>query len=231
MRQFLIALSLLSLLCLTAIGCAIGVSHMVDVPTLAVATASVTSTSHHAVTVDPPTPMPEPSHTPIPSATPIPSFTPTSRPSSTPTAIPPLVAIDAGHGGKDLGARHFDANGRMDFNEAQVNLDIALRVRDLLVQRGYRVLMTRDGDYQLHKEGEDVNGDGQIEYGVDECQARVDMVNEADADLLLSMPTVTLAIAICASPSWCTAHWSRPLGKSAMTFATGASGLTWSWRL
>jgi N-acetylmuramoyl-L-alanine amidase len=103
----------------------------------------------------------------------------------TPTVLPPLVMIDPGHGGIDLGARHFDASGRMDSHESQVNLDIALRLRDLLVARGYRVLMTRDGDYRIF-EDQDVNGDGEV-TSIDEAQARIDLANEAGADLLLSI--------------------------------------------
>ncbi|MBC7257307.1 MAG: N-acetylmuramoyl-L-alanine amidase, partial [Chloroflexi bacterium] len=80
--------------------------------------------------------------TPAAAPTALPSLTPTATPLLTPTPEPavwgPLVVIDAGHGGKDLGARHFDETGHMDFYEAQVNLDLALRVRDLLIARGYR---------------------------------------------------------------------------------------------
>ncbi|HEY5531519.1 MAG TPA: N-acetylmuramoyl-L-alanine amidase [Candidatus Anoxymicrobiaceae bacterium] len=52
----------------------------------------------------------------------------------------PLVCLDPGHGGKDTGARE---NG---VAEKDVNLDIALRARQLLEARGYRVIMTRDDD-------------------------------------------------------------------------------------
>lgn len=51
-----------------------------------------------------------------------------------------VVCIDAGHGGSDTGALE---NG---VAEKDVNLDIALRARQLLSDRGYRVVMTRESD-------------------------------------------------------------------------------------
>ena len=84
-----------------------------------------------------------------------------------------------------MGARHFDQDGQMDFSESEVNLALATRTRDLLLKRGYRVLLTRGGDYLLNRGRRDINGDGQIDH-VDESQARVDMINAARADLLLS---------------------------------------------
>jgi len=118
------------------------------------------------------------------SHTPRPTSTATPRPTVTPR--PPLIVIDPGHGGRDLGARHFDSNGHMDFYESQVNLDLALKVRDRLSARGFRVLLTRTGDYALNDPPEDVNGDGEINY-LDEAQARVDLINDSGADLLLSI--------------------------------------------
>lgn len=186
--------ALLVLLLSGAIGCATGETHVAN-----------PSSARHPVLEgrESPTPtMPVASETPrptdtaqLPTSTPRPSRTPTVTPSltatplasKTPTVPLPLIAIDPGHGGIDLGARHFDAQGHMDWNEAQVNLDLALRLRDLLVGRGYRVMMTRDGDYSVHEVGEDVNGDGHHEYVVDENQARIDLINEAGADLLLSI--------------------------------------------
>lgn len=52
-----------------------------------------------------------------------------------------LVAIDAGHGGRDPGAI-----GPTGLQEKDVVLDIAQRVRELLVRAGVRVLMTRETD-------------------------------------------------------------------------------------
>ncbi len=114
-----------------------------------------------------------------PSPTPIP-------PTPTPTPISPLVAIDAGHGGRDLGACRVDDEGRLDFTESEVNLEIALRIDRELRARGYRVLLTRDGDYLLNAEERDVNGDGRVSP-LDENQARVDLINAEGADLLLSI--------------------------------------------
>ncbi len=52
------------------------------------------------------------------------------------------VIVDAGHGGHDRGAR--SVSGR---NEKDVALDTALRLRRNLEKRGYRVVITRGGDY------------------------------------------------------------------------------------
>jgi len=54
----------------------------------------------------------------------------------------PLIVIDAGHGGKDLGAK-----GHRGLLEKDVNLAIALRLKDILKSRyKYRVILTRKND-------------------------------------------------------------------------------------
>ncbi|OLC30578.1 MAG: hypothetical protein AUH31_04375 [Armatimonadetes bacterium 13_1_40CM_64_14] len=60
---------------------------------------------------------------------------------STGSAQGHTVALDAGHGGRDPGAI-----GPTGLREAEVVLDVAQRVRDLLSQDGVRVLMVRDSD-------------------------------------------------------------------------------------
>lgn len=52
-----------------------------------------------------------------------------------------MIAIDAGHGGHDPGAE-----GRSGLKEKNVTLDIARRLRDLLTQDGFQVVMTRYDD-------------------------------------------------------------------------------------
>jgi N-acetylmuramoyl-L-alanine amidase len=103
-----------------------------------------------------------------------------------PTPIPPIIAIDAGHGGRDLGAVIVNERRRIDVTESNINLAIALDLEGILLERGYRVFMVRTGDYELNEERRDVNEDGVVDY-VDELQARVDAINEAGADLLLSI--------------------------------------------
>ncbi|MBW2315536.1 MAG: N-acetylmuramoyl-L-alanine amidase, partial [Deltaproteobacteria bacterium] len=51
------------------------------------------------------------------------------------------IVIDAGHGGRDEGAR-----GRDGLIEKTVVLDVAHRLRDRLVGFGYRVVLTREAD-------------------------------------------------------------------------------------
>ncbi len=52
-----------------------------------------------------------------------------------------VVALDAGHGGRDMGA-----TGPTGLLEKDIVLDIAQRVRELLVRGGVRVVMTRETD-------------------------------------------------------------------------------------
>ncbi|GCL72729.1 N-acetylmuramoyl-L-alanine amidase [Paenibacillus naphthalenovorans] len=59
-------------------------------------------------------------------------------------AMAAKIVVDAGHGGRDPGA--IGVNG---LQEKTVNLDISRKLRDLLIQRGYEVTMTRDSDVYL----------------------------------------------------------------------------------
>ena len=68
---------------------------------------------------------------------------PVLRPRYSPKAKLRTVVIDPGHGGHDAGAVSSIAK------EKDLNLAVARKLRKLLQQRGYRVVMTRDGDYFL----------------------------------------------------------------------------------
>jgi N-acetylmuramoyl-L-alanine amidase len=52
------------------------------------------------------------------------------------------IVVDAGHGGHDRGGVPYQRIG-----EKNLTLDVAKRLRDILEDAGYRVVMTRDGDY------------------------------------------------------------------------------------
>lgn len=65
----------------------------------------------------------------------------------------PTVVIDAGHGGEDGGA--VSADGLL---EKDINLDIAMRLRDLLVANGIPVVMTRTEDILLYDRNADYEG-------------------------------------------------------------------------
>ncbi|MBI4300334.1 MAG: N-acetylmuramoyl-L-alanine amidase [Chloroflexi bacterium] len=129
-------------------------------------------------------PTPTPASTPSPTASPSPQPTPTATATSTPEKRSPLVAIDAGHGGPDyLGAVFKDAQGRVLVIEKDINLQVAKLLAGILVSRGYRVLLTRDGDYTLTPfSSPDLN-----ERVGKEQQARVDLANQAGADIIVSI--------------------------------------------
>lgn len=59
-----------------------------------------------------------------------------------------MVVIDAGHGGKDPGA----LRNRLKMDEKDINLDLAKRVKKVLVQDGFKVAMTRETDVFLELE-------------------------------------------------------------------------------
>lgn len=61
---------------------------------------------------------------------------------------PPVIVLDAGHGGMDGGCS--SANG---VPEKGINLNILLHLRELLKMYGYTVEVTRDTDRSIHDEG------------------------------------------------------------------------------
>jgi N-acetylmuramoyl-L-alanine amidase len=83
-----------------------------------------------------------------------------------------LIVIDPGHGGSDSGAEH---NG---LTEKYLNLDIAGRLRDLLVSRGWVVKMTRESDRDVFAPNDAAR---------DELQARCDVANKIGARLFVSI--------------------------------------------
>jgi len=87
---------------------------------------------------------------------------------------PRLIVIDPGHGGSDTGAAH---NGLV---EAYLNLDVARRLRAVLIARGWQVKMTRDSDVDVYQPNDSAR---------DELQARDDIANNAGARLLVSVHT------------------------------------------
>ncbi|MBR1431746.1 N-acetylmuramoyl-L-alanine amidase [Ruminococcus sp.] len=60
----------------------------------------------------------------------------------------PVIVLDAGHGGIDGGCTSADG-----VPEKGINLDILLRLRDILEVNGYEVRVTRDSDRSIHDEG------------------------------------------------------------------------------
>ncbi|MBX3031539.1 MAG: N-acetylmuramoyl-L-alanine amidase [Chloroflexi bacterium] len=91
-----------------------------------------------------------------------------------------VVAINPGHGGRDPGARVAGVE------EADVNLDIALRLERMLSAAGVTVVMTRTTDTDVNIPRIDRDLDGDIDHQ-DELSIRNDIANLATADLVLNV--------------------------------------------
>jgi N-acetylmuramoyl-L-alanine amidase len=109
----------------------------------------------------------------------------------------PVVCLDPGHGGPDRGFQSFFTDGAPSMEEAVIVQEQAWDLEARLRQRGYEVVMTRETDTAVNLDGHDVNGDGRTaahdaprsdrNKNLDELQARIDICNAANADLLVSM--------------------------------------------
>ena len=84
-----------------------------------------------------------------------------------------VIVIDPGHGGSDTGAI-----GPTHLAEKNVTLAIARDLRTLLSNEGATILMTRTSDQDVAYPGAS---------SIDELQARVDIANQANADLFVSI--------------------------------------------
>ena len=94
-------------------------------------------------------------------------FLPILSPSAVATPAPALrvIVIDAGHGGQDTGTQ----NKPNKFDEKVFTLDVANRLRTLLVKQGYKVVMTRTDDRFVA------------------LPDRAEIANKAGADLFISI--------------------------------------------
>lgn len=87
------------------------------------------------------------------------------------------IVIDAGHGGEDGGAT--SCTGRL---ESAYNLEISLRLNDLLHLLGYDTVMIRTTDTAVYTKGETI-----AQKKVSDLKERVRIVNETENALLLSI--------------------------------------------
>src|SRR5205085_11910548 len=95
------------------------------------------------------------------------------------------VALDAGHGGSEIGTSHTFPDGRV-LQEKMLNLQVMLKLRDLLQQAGYQVITTRTTDSQVNADKKDLTGDGKVGLS-DDLQARVDVANNVRSDAFVSV--------------------------------------------
>ncbi|MCA1645333.1 MAG: N-acetylmuramoyl-L-alanine amidase [Chloroflexi bacterium] len=97
----------------------------------------------------------------------------------------PVITLDAGHGGTEIGASHTFSDGTV-LVEKDLNLKVMLRLRDLLQQAGFQVIPTRTRDAQVNADKKDVTGDGKVTLS-DDLQARVDLANSAGSDIFVAV--------------------------------------------
>ena len=89
----------------------------------------------------------------------------------------PVIVIDAGHGGEDGGA---SANGLL---EKDINLSIALKLRDMLKLSGYKVVMTREEDVSIY----DDTASTTREKKNSDLKNRVSIINGSKNNILVSI--------------------------------------------
>ena len=84
------------------------------------------------------------------------------------------VVIDAGHGGFDNGAIEYG------YYEDNINLEIAMKMKDELEKSGAKVYLTRDGDYDMTKRNHHYSKQ-------DDMYLRVKKIDSYKCDYLLSI--------------------------------------------
>lgn len=103
-----------------------------------------------------------------------PSFFSTDEQSSEQALKGKKIVIDPGHGGTNPGAVKYG------MRESDNNLAVSLKVKELLENYGAEVIMTRETDQSVAKEGLALK---------EELQARIDIANAQNADVFVSLHT------------------------------------------
>ncbi len=162
-----------------------------------------------------------------PTEVPLAEQTPIPLPAS--FARAPIVCVDPGHGGSDGGFSRFFENDVPAMEEKTLVLEQAWDLEARLRHRGYEVVMTRETDTEVNVEGKDINGDGRTaahdapqsnrNKNLDELQARINICNKANADLLVSMHVNGFSNDVPHGPeTWFTRE--RSFGDKNAAFAT-----------
>ncbi len=90
----------------------------------------------------------------------------------------PVIIIDAGHGGEDGGTQSEDG-----VLEKEINLAISFKVNEILLEKGFDTVMTRDGDYLIYDE----SASTMREKKVSDIHNRMKIVEESGNCILLSI--------------------------------------------
>ena len=98
-----------------------------------------------------------------------------------------VLILDPGHGGVDGGAT--SCSGKL---ESHYNLDIALRLDDLLHLLGYETKMTRRSDISIHTQGATI-----AQKKVSDLRERVRICNETENGILISIHQNTFPSGNC----------------------------------
>lgn len=100
----------------------------------------------------------------------------------------PVLILDAGHGGEDGGAISITG-----VSESQINLDIVIKLRDILASYGVNPLVLRESDLSLH----DTNATTLREKKRSDLKNRVAMIRSEDNAVLLSIHQNTFPSPSC----------------------------------
>ena len=84
------------------------------------------------------------------------------------------IVLDAGHGGKDSGTT---VSG---IYEKDINLNIVLKLKEILIKNGVDVILTRDGDY-------DLSSPNVSRRKKSDFDNRIKLINDSNADMYLSI--------------------------------------------
>jgi len=90
----------------------------------------------------------------------------------------PTIIIDAGHGGVDGGSSGADGTVEKD-----INLSIALKLRDMLEFYGFETVMIREDDRSIHSDGATTIR----EKKVSDLHNRLNIINSTDNCLFISI--------------------------------------------
>lgn len=88
-----------------------------------------------------------------------------------------IILIDAGHGGIDGGAK-----SKTGTIEKDINLEISLKLKACLEEKGYKVYMTRDSDEGLYEKGTTVK-----EKKREDLKNRAKMKSDTGCDIFISI--------------------------------------------